>query len=381
MIEMTASSVAPNDTLRKYSALVDRIRPLSGQGSALVIDAAQSPLTPLPFQSDSMPALVVTGLQDLSPGVLDVAVAELARVTTRYVFVAVATGPGDPWASSIPDRTRAWWESKFYAAGFGKHPLYQHLVPYAALEHEGPDVLMAFERLPPAGATRFTGEVLRIERDLHMDMLRESGRRADAHVVRYTLASQLVHKGDRVIDAACGLGYGSALVYDCGRADSILAIDSSAFAVEYGHAIFAERRPGLTFIEDDVHCIARLPRGSAQVVISFETLEHIADPRKFVAEAARVLSPGGRFVCSVPNQWVDESGRDPNPFHLHVFDLAKLLGLFADDFRIERVIGQTAGGGMKHNGAARTIVDVNPADPSGDPEWWLVVATNRLHTS
>jgi SAM-dependent methyltransferase len=363
MLEMTDSPVAPNDTLQKYSALVDRIRPLAGQASVLVVDAARSPLTPLPFQSGSMPALVVTGLHDVPHDVLDVAVAELSRVAARYLFVAVSSGG------------RASWEATFFAAGFGKHPRYQQLVPYAALEHEGPDVLMAFERLPEAGTTRFTSEVLRIERDLHMDMLRESGRRADAHVVRYTLAAQLVHNGDRVIDAACGLGYGSALVYDCGLVDSILAVDSSAFAVEYGHSIFAERRPGLTFIEDDVHCIAGLPAASADVVISFETLEHIANPRRFVAEAARVLSPGGRFICSVPNQWVDESGRDPNPYHLHVFDLPKLLGLFGDDFRIDRVIGQTAGGGMKHNGAARTVVDVNPAAPSGDPEWWLVVAT------
>jgi len=375
MLEMTESSLAPNDSLHRYSALVDRIRPLAGQECVVVVDAARSPLVPLPFHTASMPALVVTGLQDVSPGVLDVALAELARVATRYVFALVRTGDGDPWASTVAARARGWWDARFFAAGFAKHPLYQQLVPYAALEHEGPDVVMAFERLPEAGKTRFTSEVLRIERDLHMDMLRESGRRADAHVVRYTLASQLVHKGDRVIDVACGLGYGSALVYDCGLVDSILAIDSSAFAVEYGHAIFAERRPGLTFIEDDVHCIARLPRASAQVVISFETLEHIADPRKFVSEAARVLSPGGRVICSVPNQWVDETGRDPNPFHLHVFDLAKLLGLFADDFRVERVIGQTAGGGMKHNGAARTIVDVNPVEPSGDPEWWLVVAS------
>lgn len=365
----TESPVAPNDTLEKYSSLVDRIRPIAGQGAVLVIDAARSPLTSLPFQSESMPALVVTGLQGVPHDVLDVAIAELARVATRYVFVSVPTG------------TRASWEARFFAAGFGKHPLYQQLVPYAALEHEGPDVLMAFERLPLAATTRFTGEVLRIERDLHMDMLRESGRRADAHVVRYTLASQLVHKGDRVIDAACGLGYGSALVYDCGLADTILAVDSSAFAVEYGRAIFAERRPGLTFIEDDVHCIARLPEASADVVISFETLEHIADPRAFVAQAARVLSSGGRIICSVPNRWVDESGRDPNPYHLHVFDLAHLLGLFGDQFRIDRVIGQTAGGGMKHNGAARTIVDVNPVAPSGDPEWWLVVATRTPRTA
>jgi SAM-dependent methyltransferase len=316
-----------------------------------------------------MPALIVTGLEAVAENALDVAIGEMARVTSRYLFVVVSTG------------TRAGWESKFFAAGFGKHPLYQQLVPYAALEHEGPEVVMAFERLPQAGTARFTNAVLRIERDLHMDMLRESGRRADAHVVRYALASQLVHKGDRVIDAACGLGYGSALVYDCGLADSILAVDSSAFAVEYGHAIFAERRPGLTFIEDDVHCIASLPERSADVVISFETLEHIADPHAFVAQAARVLAPGGRFICSVPNQWVDESGRDPNPYHLHVFDLPKLLGLFSDDFRIDRVIGQVAGGGMKHNGAARTIVDVNPIAPSGDPEWWLVVATRAYRTA
>ena len=189
---------------------------------------------------------------------------------------------------------------------------------------------MAFERLPEAGTTRFTGDVLRVERDLHMDMLRESGRRADAHVVRYALASQLVHKGDRVIDAACGLGYGGALVYDGGLASSILGIDSSGFAVDYANAIFADRRPRLTFTQDDVHCIARLPEESAEVVISFETLEHIADPRAFVAQAERVLSPGGRFICSVPNQWLDESGRDPNPYHLHVFDLPKLLALFDD---------------------------------------------------
>jgi 2-polyprenyl-3-methyl-5-hydroxy-6-metoxy-1,4-benzoquinol methylase len=359
-------AVAPNETIETYSALVDRVGPLSGQRSTLVIDAARSPFTPLPFQSNSMPALVVTGLEAVPEDVLGVAIGELARVASRYLFVSVSSG------------TRAWWESTFFAAGFGKHPLYQQLVPYAALEHEGPDVLMAFERLPQAGLTRFTSEVLRIERDLHMDMLRESGRRADAHVVRYTLASQLVHKGDRVIDAACGLGYGSALVYDCGLADSILAVDSSAFVVEYGHAIFAERRPGLTFIESDVHCIASLPERSADVVISFETLEHIVDPHAFVAQAAQVLAPGGRFICSVPNQWVDESGRDPNPYHLHVFDLPKLLGLFSEDFRIDRVIGQIAGGGMQHNGAARTIVDVNPIAPSVDPEWWLVVAT-RAH--
>ena len=157
MLETTESSVAPNDTLHKYSTLVDRIRPLSGQGSVLVIDAVRSPLTRLPFQSESLPAIVVTGLQDVSPDVLDVGLAELARVATRHVFVTAETGDRDPWASTLPSRGRAWWEAKFFAVGFGKHPRYQLLMPYAAIEHEGADVVMAFERLPEAGTTRFTG--------------------------------------------------------------------------------------------------------------------------------------------------------------------------------------------------------------------------------
>lgn len=126
MLETTESSVAPNDTLHRYSTLVGRIRPLSGQG-----------------------------------------------------FTA-ATGDRDPWASTPPSRGRARWEATFFAAGFGRHPRYQQLVPYAAIEHEGPDVVMAFERLPEAGLTRFKGNVLGLGRDLHMGMLRESGQRADA---------------------------------------------------------------------------------------------------------------------------------------------------------------------------------------------------------
>ncbi len=243
MLEMTESSIAQNDALHTYAALVDRVRPLVGEGAVLVLEAAKSPMTRLPFESNAAQALVVHALEHVPPSSLEAAIAELARVARRYVFLAVSIGEKDPWSSTIPDRARAWWENQFFAAGFGRHPLYQHLVPYAALEHEGPGVLMAFERLPEAGTTRFTSDVLRVERDLHMDMLRESGRRADAHVVRYALASQLVHKGDRVIDAACGLGYGGALVYDGGLASSILGIDSSGFAVDYANAIFADRRP------------------------------------------------------------------------------------------------------------------------------------------
>jgi len=48
--------------------------------------------------------------------------------------------------------------------------------------------------------------------------------------------------------------------------------------------------------------IASYPSASFNVIASFETLEHIPNPDAFVAEAARLLRPGGKFICSVPNQ-------------------------------------------------------------------------------
>lgn len=397
---MTTGVVTPGPSRYEatcaYWTLVDRLLPLFGAGPVLdlgqaepvvlrawrqrgiectAIDVTRTPLSSLPHAKDDFNALVALHVLEQVPvDLVDAVLAEIARVVRRYVFVRVSTGAEDPTCATGLHRARVWWETKFLQAGFAKHALDQRLTSYDELEHEGPSILMAFERLPPPGTSVFGLDVLRAERDLHMDMLRETGRRADAHVARYVLASEFVRPRDRVLDAACGLGYGAALIHDGTRAEQVSGIDTSSFAVDYANAIFASRRPRLKFVEDDVQSIAALAPGSADVLISFETLEHIVDPAGFVAEAARVLTPGGRFICSVPNHWVDETGRDPNPYHLHVFDLPALLALFETDFHIERVFGQTAGGGMKHHAAARTIVDVDPSAPAVDPEWWLVVA-------
>ena len=131
-------------------------------------------------------------LEQVPVHLVDAVLAEIARVVRRYVFVRVSVGPEDPAFATGLHRTRGWWETKFLQAGFAKHALYQRLTSYGELEHEGPSILMAFERLPQAGTTVFGLDVLRAERDLHMDMLRETGRRADAHVARYAMASEFV---------------------------------------------------------------------------------------------------------------------------------------------------------------------------------------------
>lgn len=350
----------------------DRVAELCGAGTSELIDLGGDDLRTLRFADRAVEAgFLFEALEHVPPSDLDLVIAELGRVVERYLFVQVNRAAG----TELALLSRIDWERRFFAAGWSKHPRYQSLTPYESLEHENDTstLLLAFERLPEATRQRFPLAYLAVERDLHMDMLREAGRRSDAHVVRYTLAAEYVSAGDTVLDAACGLGYGSALLHDSAADVTVTGIDLSDSAIDYARVTFGTRRPRLAFAAADVMSIASRPRASVNTIASFETIEHIPDPHTFVAEAARLLVPGGGFICSVPHRWVDENGRDPNPFHLHVFDLEKLTQLLQPHLRIERVIAQFAGGGMWHNQAARRLVPVPPGDPS-DAEWWVVVA-------
>jgi SAM-dependent methyltransferase len=311
---------------------------------------------------------VFDGLERVALPELDAIVSALTGTVGRFLFLRVDRTSG----ALTPGRAE--WERRLFAAGWSKHPLYQRLTSYEQLEHDDTFVVMALERLPLAARDQYSLASLAGERDLHMDMLRETGRRSDAHVARYNLAAQYVGESDRVLDAACGLGYGSALLHDNLPNVRIRGVDLSPSAIAYARTVFAGRREQMTFEVGDVMSSVADVDAALDVIVSFETLEHIPGPGEFVARAARALAPGGRFICSVPNQWVDETGRDPNPFHLHVFDLPRLTGLLGPHLRVDHVYAQFAGGGMKHSTAARRFVPVPPGD-ADDAEWWVVVAT------
>jgi SAM-dependent methyltransferase len=58
-----------------------------------------------------------------------------------------------------------------------------------------------------------------------------------------------------------------------------------------------------------------LDDASADLVVSFETLEHISDATRFLRECRRILTPNGIFICSTPNRMVNR-WMGPNRFHL-----------------------------------------------------------------
>jgi SAM-dependent methyltransferase len=141
------------------------------------------------------------------------------------------------------------------------------------------------------------------------------------HLARYRFAAQFA-KGRRVLDAACGEGYGTAMLAAAG-ASAAAGIDIDRATVDH-----AREKYGLEFERAD---IGELPfeDGSFGLVVSFETLEHVPDAARAIAEFRRVLADDGVLIASTPNstQYLVD-----NEFHEREFTEAELRALLAPHF-------------------------------------------------
>lgn len=128
------------------------------------------------------------------------------------------------------------------------------------------------------------------------------------HVYRYGFASRFV-KGKRVLDIACGEGYGAAALQKAGAA-SVIGVDISEEACLHAQEKYGiETRPGSA---EQIPLVDK----SVDLIVSFETIEHVSNPLRFLDECARVLAPEGRLLISTPNKGVYRApGQTPNPFH------------------------------------------------------------------
>ena len=134
---------------------------------------------------------------------------------------------------------------------------------------------------------------------------------ASIHLGRYALARSVV-RGRRVLDAACGEGYGSTLLKKWGAA-FVDAIDIDAETIDKANTLFGQ--DGVRFQR---HTCEELPfeDQSFDVVCSFETIEHIDHPEAFLREIKRVLKPGGVAIISCPNDpYYSQHGIPDNIFH------------------------------------------------------------------
>ena len=174
-------------------------------------------------------------------------------------------------------------------------------------------------------ALEFTGE--RYTPECPREMLYE-------HFARYAMALEFV-TGKRVLDCACGEGYGSALLAE--RALSVLGLDCSVQAVAHAR----ERYSKINLRFDVADATALKLEQCADVVVSFETLEHLAAQDAMLAGFKRALSSDGLLLLSSPDKlnYSDIPGYH-NEFHVKELYRVELEALLARHFKHVRLYAQ-----------------------------------------
>jgi 2-polyprenyl-6-hydroxyphenyl methylase/3-demethylubiquinone-9 3-methyltransferase len=102
----------------------------------------------------------------------------------------------------------------------------------------------------------------------------------------------------RILDVGCGAGF---LANDLAARDhDVTGLDAAADALAVAGA-HADRLRAPTYVRGDALSLP-WPDGEFEAVCAMDLLEHVEDPARLVAEAARVLAPGGMFFFHTFNR-------------------------------------------------------------------------------
>ncbi len=140
--------------------------------------------------------------------------------------------------------------------------------------------------------------------------------------------------GRRVVDLACGEGYGSEVLSRSAR--SVVGVDANPEA--YEHARLRYRRQNLSF----ERALVEEWSEPCEAVVFLQTIEHVQDPGAILAAFARVLAPGGVAYVSTPNvltlapPGAEKSG---NPWHVTEYRAEEFRALCASHFGAVELLG------------------------------------------
>ncbi|MCP8968099.1 class I SAM-dependent methyltransferase [Ectobacillus ponti] len=135
------------------------------------------------------------------------------------------------------------------------------------------------------------------------------------HIARYYFATPYIQ--GRVLDIACGAGYGCHFVAKDRKREvhEVIGVDIDAATVAYASREYHHQK--VTYVQGDA-LDPQLPEklGAFDTILSFETIEHVADDRLFMDNLYNMLKPEGKLILSSPFG----RGRGmptSEPFHVH----------------------------------------------------------------
>lgn len=167
------------------------------------------------------------------------------------------------------------------------------------------------------------------------DKIADDQSQASREIVRmftanYEMAAKTV-RDKRVLDMACGAGYGSHLLKNAG-ASHVVGVDLSAETIAYATQRYG--CPGIDFITHDAERFSSPER--FDVAVSYETIQCLPSPENFLGNLHKLLLPGGTLFASIP---LGKSPLDPTQHHLFtrekIFRLMEKCGFTIEACRVQ----------------------------------------------
>ncbi len=190
---------------------------------------------------------------------------------------------------------------------------------------------------------------------------------------RYAFAASFV-RGKTVLDAACGIGYGSQMLAAAGAVE-VVGVDGDPSAIASAERWYS--RAGVSFACADCQGL----EGSFDVIVSLETIEHLEDGGIWAEHLAALLAIDGVAVVSTPVRRTGGLNDQPdNPYHVREWSPQEFdallrrhfgqVSLHYQGFAPPRVGGLRVLRPLLRGLALRKLVIGGPAHVLGIDEWF-----------
>ncbi len=182
---------------------------------------------------------------------------------------------------------------------------------------------------------------------------------------RYSFAKKVLKGYSRILDVACGTGYGTAMVSDATKTKEVYGVDISSEAIGFARERYQD--DNTTFLKANVYDIP-FKNEYFDAIVAFEMIEHLDKLSTFLKEADRVLQKGGILVVSTPNRLITSPEGDlMSPYHTQEYDPSELKQLLSKHFKDVVIYGQQSTQNathahqdfMKSQNARQSFVDID----------------------
>lgn len=171
------------------------------------------------------------------------------------------------------------------------------------------------------------------------------------HINRYRFVQYFVCTEDVVLDAACGVGYGSNMIAQ--RAKLVNGIDYNSQALDYAKQHW--QKNNISFYQGDLQKNETYPKGEKyDKIISFETIEHLKEDKCFLELLSARLKKGGLLFISAPNSDIMDASQ--NPWHERHYTPLEFKNILAGYFKYIEEFTQIENGIRKGRGGDNNIL-------------------------